>query len=162
MWSQPDLDFNPHTPKPPYEATQEENITWLLVIILVQSKVLRKSYGSPTATLEPEEIFNAKSTNLIIRLPFMRFRPLICFLPLEFSQNWRKMASYMLRGDRENKRRRSKAATGSFITGVQCNPTGEHRAVGAPGWLIHPVGRKGKEEKGHVSRLALKEWEGFP
>lgn len=93
---------------------------------------------------------------------YIKYRPLICFLPLEFSQNWRKMASYMLRGDQENKGRRNKAATGSFITGYSATPQEKHRAVRAPGWLIHPVGRKGKEEKGHVSRLALKEWEGFP
>lgn len=86
---------------------------------------MRKAHGNPTVILEPEEIFNAKNTNLIIRLPFMRFRPLIRFLLLEVSQNGGKMASYMLRGDGENKGKRNKAAAGSFITRVQCNPTGE-------------------------------------
>ena len=81
--------------------------------------------GAPQLYWNQKGFSMQKNTNLIIRLPFMRFGPLMSFLLVEFSQNWGKMASHTLRGDGENKGRRNRAAAldlhvqGSLITSVR-------------------------------------------
>lgn len=120
--------------------------------------------GAPQLYLNQKRFFNAKNTNLITRLPFMRFRPLICFLLLEFSQNWGRWRPTCCGEMGKIKAGEIQPPQGLLSQAYRATSEEKHRAVGAleKEWLILPVGRKGKEEKGNISRLSFKKWEGFP